>query len=46
MGNIRHFRELEVYRAAMDAALRIFMISHPDEWTIRTVREGEAEYDV
>ncbi len=41
MGSIRHFRELDVYRMAMDAA----MLSHPDQWTIRSIREEEVPYD-
>lgn len=43
MSMVRHFRELRVYRAAFDAAMRIFELSKkwPDE-----VREEVAEYSV
>ncbi len=59
---LRHFRELDVYHLAMEAAVEIFeltkgfvpeerysltdqiVISHPDQWTIHAVREGEADY--
>lgn len=40
MGSIRHFRELDVYRMAMEAA----MISYPDQWTVRSIQEEEIEY--
>ena len=29
MANIRHFRELEVYQMAMEAAMRVFEVSKP-----------------
>jgi hypothetical protein len=64
MGKIRGFRELNVYRMAMDAAVHIqvkaaaleqeyeyvlgklvSMISHPEQWAIRIVREEAAEYE-
>ena len=38
MGNIRHFRELDVYQMAMGAAMNI------EHWTIRTVREEGDKY--
>jgi hypothetical protein len=72
MGSIRHFRELDVYRIAMEAAMGILkltkgfpveerysllegeyehilgklvtMLSHPDQWGIRSVREEEVPY--
>ena len=52
MGSIRDFRKLDVYRMAMDEqeyehilGKLVNMISRPEQWTIRAVREEEAEYD-
>lgn len=70
MGSIRHFRELDVYRMAMELEMAVrcayldateaarleqeyehilgklaTMLSHPEQWTIRSVREEEAGYD-
>jgi len=58
MGSIRHFRELDVYGMAMEAAMQIFevtkgfpseerysLLSHPDQWAIRAVREEGVDYD-
>jgi hypothetical protein len=44
--SIRHFRELDVYKIAYEHILGklVIMLSHPEQWTIRTVREGRANY--
>jgi hypothetical protein len=42
MGDVRTFRDLDVYRNAMDLAMRLFDLSHPEKWMIRPRSAADA----